>query len=68
MPSMHHLNTDTFVIEGLRRLKEEAFGPNGFARGMDEVVDVVVYRASSTYGRGYMLAQGSRVQRGLDET
>ncbi|WP_458778763.1 hypothetical protein [Arthrobacter sp. D3-16] len=56
-------NAEPFVVKGLEKLHEEAFGKDGFALGMDEVIDIIVFRTSSTYKRGHMVLKGSVVQR-----
>lgn len=61
-----NLNDDPWVMNGLERLREEAFGPNGFAIGASELVDVVVHRTSSSFRRGRMYKDGVRVHRGSD--
>lgn len=50
---------------GLERLSREAFGPEGFAPGADEVVKVVVHRGSSTLGHGYLVPGGGDAPREL---
>lgn len=55
---MRDLRADPFVIEGLEQLSREAFGPAGFARGAEEVVQVLVHRGSSTLGHGYARTGG----------
>lgn len=62
----HGLESEPLILKGLDRLYDEAFGASGFALGMDEVVDIVVYRSSSTYKRGHMLSEGRLVQRDLN--
>ncbi|WP_364308061.1 hypothetical protein [Paenarthrobacter nitroguajacolicus] len=50
------LNSEPFVELGLLRLSGEAFGPQGFAQGMDEVVHVLIHRRTSTFGYGHMVS------------
>lgn len=59
------LNSDPFVIDGLQRLSEEAFGTTGFALDSDEVIHVLIHRGSDTMGYGYLVSGASRTSRGL---
>lgn len=52
------LNAEPFVQSGLQRLSDEAFGEAGFARGMDEVVHVLIHRRTNTLGHGHMVSDG----------
>ncbi len=52
----YDLNRHPLVMAGLERLQGEAFGHNGFAQTMDEVVEIVVSRPSSLYLRGHMVS------------
>ncbi|MFJ4029452.1 hypothetical protein ACIPWF_19030 [Paenarthrobacter sp. NPDC089989] len=49
------MSNDPFVQSGLRQLGNEAFGPNGFATGMEEVVHILIHRGSNTLGYGHMI-------------
>jgi hypothetical protein len=62
--STFQLNNDPFVIEGLERLRREAFGPSGFAVGASELVDVLVHRRTNTFWTGRMYVEGVRTHRG----
>ncbi|MFJ5955359.1 hypothetical protein ACIQC5_05300 [Paenarthrobacter sp. NPDC092416] len=64
--SNYDLGSEALVAQGLERLHEEAFGSTGFALGMDEVVDIVIKRPSSTYRRGHMKSGTKVVQRERD--
>lgn len=57
------MDSEPLVLKGLEKLHDEAFGEDGFALGMDEVIDIVVFRSSSTYRRGHMLSASKVVQR-----
>jgi len=62
----YNLGSQPLVLQGLARLHEEAFGASGFALGMDEVVDIVIKRPSSTYRRGHMKLGAEIVPRERD--
>ncbi|MFF2844217.1 hypothetical protein [Paenarthrobacter sp. NPDC057981] len=51
------INFDPFVVTGLQRLASEAFGPEGFARGLDEVVHVLVHYGTRTFGYGHKISE-----------
>ncbi|VXC06579.1 conserved hypothetical protein [Arthrobacter sp. 9V] len=59
-----NLDADPFVVAGLRKLSQEAFGPSGFALGMDEVIHVLVHRRTSTFGYGYKVSAGQVIYKG----
>ncbi|WP_256870766.1 hypothetical protein [Paenarthrobacter nitroguajacolicus] len=59
------LNSEALVIDGLQRLSYEAYGPEGFARGSDEVIHVLIHRGSRTMGYGYLIAGAQKTSRGL---
>jgi hypothetical protein len=58
------LNADPFVLAGLRRLSDEAFGASGFAVGMDEVVHVLVHRRTNTLGYGHKVSGTEIIYKG----
>jgi hypothetical protein len=47
-------DSDQFIVSGLERLQQEAFGSSGFAVGMDEVVATLVHRSSTSSWHGTM--------------
>ena len=59
-----HLNANIFVIEGLQRLAEEAFNPEGFAHDVDEVVHVLVNQGSGTFGYGHKVVGDRQIHKG----
>ncbi|MFJ4029456.1 hypothetical protein ACIPWF_19010 [Paenarthrobacter sp. NPDC089989] len=52
------INSDPFVVAGLERLADEAFGSSGFALGTDEVVHVLVHYRTHTFGYGHVVTEG----------
>lgn len=64
----YELNSVPFVQDGLVRLSAEAFGPTGFAKGMDEVVHVLVHRRTNTFGHGHMLSDGRIIHKGRTDS
>ncbi|MFE4196442.1 hypothetical protein ACFRJ9_11300 [Paenarthrobacter sp. NPDC056912] len=64
--STANLNGDNWVMLGLSQLRDDAFGPSGFALGESELIDVLVHRTTSTFWRGRMYREGQRVPRGRD--
>lgn len=60
-------NTEPFVEIGLQRLSGEAFGPQGFAQGTDEVVHVLIHRRTSTFGYGHMVSGENLIYTGRSD-
>jgi hypothetical protein len=60
----YDMNSDPVVVDGLNRLTAEAFGPTGFAQGMDEVVHLLIHRRSNTFGHGHMISGGKIIHKG----
>ena len=58
------LNSDPFVVTGLQGLSSEAFGPAGFALGMDEVVHVLVHYGTRTFGYGHKVSGNEIIYKG----
>ncbi|MFF2844220.1 hypothetical protein [Paenarthrobacter sp. NPDC057981] len=62
------LNSEPFVEIGLQRLSGEAFGPDGFAQHMDEVVHVLIHRRTSTFGFGHVVSGDNHIYTGRSDT
>lgn len=63
------LDTDPYVLHGLKALTEEAFGPSGFAIGAEEVLRVVIFREDDTLGWGRIISKdcGRSMGRGKEQ-